>query len=263
MSEPVTLLIGLDRPEINELLPRISGPVLADEMLPEIRLIDGELLAEDRSAWNRYRVVRRTIFHGIFEDDLPAITSLALWGGPCLPNALGMLVARPRITNLAFAKRASRFADLARSYFTHGQTATFDSPTVIKWGEWHCGEGKELVNGEQRFEEPTLAEPYVAGDAVRVQVIGGRAWQIRLGGDDWKKSIHHSTAVLVPCNDELVEDTKRQMTQFGVELGASDYIVSADGSKHLLEFNHIPNVTVFPEIRAAYLDYCVEWAERR
>ena len=34
---------------------------------------------------------------------------------------------------------------------------------------------------------------------------------------------------------------------------AVDYMVGTDGTKHLLEVNHIPNVTVFPEIRQAYL----------
>jgi hypothetical protein len=41
---------------------------------------------------------------------------------------------------------------------------------------------------------------------------------------------------------------------------ATDYIIAADGTKHLLEVNHIPNVTVFPEIREAYLDWAAGWA---
>ena len=38
-----------------------------------------------------------------------------------------------------------------------------------------------------------------------------------------------------------------------------DYMIGDDGTRHLLEVNHIPNVTRFPEIRAAYLNYVVEW----
>jgi hypothetical protein len=41
---------------------------------------------------------------------------------------------------------------------------------------------------------------------------------------------------------------------------ANDYIVSEQGARHLLEVNHIPNVTRFPEIWEAYRDYAVQWA---
>ena len=38
-----------------------------------------------------------------------------------------------------------------------------------------------------------------------------------------------------------------------LEMLAVDYIVRPDGAKYLLEVNHIPNVTLFPELRATYL----------
>jgi hypothetical protein len=37
-------------------------------------------------------------------------------------------------------------------------------------------------------------------------------------------------------------------------------MVSSDDGWHLLEVNHVPNVTVFPEVREAYLDLVVRWA---
>lgn len=40
---------------------------------------------------------------------------------------------------------------------------------------------------------------------------------------------------------------------------AADYIVAPDGTPHLLELNHVPNVTQFAEIRTAYLDYAARW----
>jgi hypothetical protein len=53
----------------------------------------------------------------------------------------------------------------------------------------------------------------------------------------------------MPLDAELGEDTRRLDTYFGLEMLAVDYMVAADGTKHLLEGNHISNVTVFPEIR--------------
>ncbi|MDQ7033916.1 MAG: hypothetical protein Q9P01_03500 [Anaerolineae bacterium] len=89
--------------------------------------------------------------------------------------------------------------------------------------------------------------------------MGEQEWQIRFEGDDWRKSIHHTTAEIMTMDTALLEDTRRIATGFGLQIVANDYIVSPDGSRHLLEANHIPNVTRFPELRAAYLDYVVEW----
>lgn len=59
----------------------------------------------------------------------------------------------------------------------------------------------------------------------------------------------------------LVADTVRVAQGFGLEIAANDYIVTSDGQPHLLEVNHIPNVTRFPEIWKAYSDYVVEWID--
>lgn len=57
----------------------------------------------------------------------------------------------------------------------------------------------------------------------------------------------------------LVADTRNVANGFGLEIAANDYIVTADGQPHLLEVNHIPNVTRFAGIWDAYSEYVVEW----
>jgi hypothetical protein len=39
-----------------------------------------------------------------------------------------------------------------------------------------------------------------------------------------------------------------------------DYRVVPDAARYLLEVDHVPNVTVFAELREAYLDLVVRWA---
>jgi hypothetical protein len=39
-----------------------------------------------------------------------------------------------------------------------------------------------------------------------------------------------------------------------------DYMMAPDDSRYLLEVNHVPNVTAFPEVREAYLGLVVRWA---
>ena len=255
------LTIGLERAEVEELRSRVSAPLIAHEMLPKLQLRAGELFAL-RSDRYEFAPVAKVVFHGIFENDLPTLAALALWGGPCLPGAHGMLDCRPRIANLARVRRVSRFASLPRGYADDGTEFPVESETVAKWGEWHCGEGKERVTADMRVEEPTLFEPFLPGEAVRVQLIGDKAFQLRLGGSDWKKSIHGADTAFTDPDPELVADTRALADHFGLPVCATDYIVTPAGEKHLLELNHIPNVTQFAEMRAAYLDFAVAWCNQ-
>lgn len=260
MSERPTVLIGLDPPEVSGLKSRVSRPLIDFPMLPKVQLRAGELFVSRSGMGNWTGPVHKVVFHGIFEDDLPAITALALWGGPCLPSGRGLLDTRPRIANLARVRRVSRFTSLPRG-FAAGTAFTADGNMVAKWGEWHCGEGKERVIGERPTTEPTLFEPFVEGDAVRVTAIGKELFQIRLGGDDWKKSIHHSTAAFMPLDLRLADDVRAMRDHFDLAVCAADYIVAPDGTPHLLELNHVPNVTECPEVRAAYLDFAAAWID--
>jgi hypothetical protein len=141
-----------------------------------------------------------------------------------------------------------------------GTTVAADGPAVAKWGNWHCGEDKARFDDVWTATVPTLFETFIEGEAVRIALVGEHAWQVRMAGDGWLKSIHHPEAAFMPIDPELLEDTRRLADHFGLEIAGVDYIVAPDGSRYLLEVNHVPNVTVFPEVREAYLDLVVRWA---
>jgi len=227
--------------------------------LPRIVVRDGSLLVESDSFG--FTPVSRVVFHGIFEDDHDLIAGLALWGGPCLPAAQAMLDCRLKLACLVRALRFTRFGDPSRGFVSARTEYETNRQRVAKWGNWHCGENKELFDRSWRGQEAAIVEPFLDGTAVRVVVIGDRAWQIQLAGDTWLKSIHHDTAHLMPPDADLVADTRSVAAGFGLEIAANDYIVTPDGQPHLLEVNHIPNVTRFPEIWEAYAEFVVEWVK--
>ncbi|HEX4607478.1 MAG TPA: hypothetical protein VH092_04660 [Urbifossiella sp.] len=257
MSARPVALIGLDPPESDDIRRRVAARLLAYPMLPRVQLRAGELFLGRAGVWDG--PVGKVVYHGIFETDLPALAALALWGGPCLPSAHGLLDCRPRIPNLARCRRVSRFAGLPRGYTDPDTAFTPAGPSVAKWGEWHCGEGKERFDGEWVGTEPTLIEPFLEGEAVRVTVIGDRLWQVRMAGDGWKKSIHGTGAEIMPLDAELAADLRRLRDHFDLAVCAAEYIVTADGQRHLLELNHVPNVTSFPVIREEYLAFVANW----
>ncbi len=255
-------IVGLDEPEVAEIQSRIEFGigVVAHQALPKIIVKDGELLVESRRAGTIS--VSGIVFHAIYEDDLDFLAALALWGGACLPSPQGMMDLRLRLPGLVRALQHTQFGEPLRGYASAG--ATFDSTRemVAKWGNWHCGKNKERFQTTWTSEQPCIVEDFIPGDAVRIVLIGDRFWQIKLEGDSWLKSIHAANADFMAVDPELLADTQNIAKAFNLDLVANDYIVTAEGTKHLLEVNHIPNVTRFPEIWEVYRDYTVEWIDR-
>ncbi len=208
---------------------------------------------------NAFVPVGRVVYHAIFEDDFHFLTALALWGGECLPGAIGMMDLRLRLPGLVRARKVSRFGGLPRGYADRGTTVEAVGEWVAKWGNWHCGEDKARFRGTWTASEPTLFEDYLEGEAVRIVLVGERAWQVRMAGDGWLKSIHHPGASFMPVDRDLLDDSRALADHFGLATVGVDYIVASEGNRFLLEVNHVPNVTVFPEVREAYLDMVVAW----
>lgn len=253
-----TCIIGLDEPQNTAMRQRITGPLIVHETVPRIFVRDGELFVEASSGFSMLPVTK-VVFHGIFEDDHDLIAGLALWGGPCLPNARAMMDCRLKLPCLVRALQFTDFGNPPRGFASAGTDYPTDVERVAKWGNWHCGENKERFTKSWQSDETAIVERYLEGDAIRVVVIGDQHWQIKLEGDGWLKSIHHPTACFMPPDPRLVADTRKVANGFGLEIAANDYIVTPDGQPHLLEVNHIPNVTRFPEVWDAYAAYVADW----
>ncbi len=253
------LLIGFDAPEAAALTERLPYECVAHEMLPKIVVERGQLFVESpRSA--RYLKVSRVVFHGIFEHDLEFLAGLALWGGPCFPNPAAMMDCRLRLPCLVHALKYTRFGGPPRGFASPYSEYSAENESVAKWGNWHCGENKERFTGSWTAQEPTLFEPFIEGEAVRL-VIVGEPRQIRLTGTGWLKSVHGAGAEFMPADPELVADTRAIQRGLGLGIIANDYMISEAGP-YLLEVNHIPSVTCFPELWKDYLEVVTGWIAR-
>jgi hypothetical protein len=253
-------IVGLDPSEHEELQELLRIPLVIHDVIPKIVVQNNQLLVASNRRLGLLPV-HAVVFHGIFEDDFDFITGLALWGGPCLPHAAAMMDCRLKFPCLVRALRHSRFAQPARGYVSPHTEVVAEVEHVAKWGNWHCGENKTRFVGPWNPDQASIIEPFLEGQSVRVVMIGERFWQIRLEGSNWLKSIHDPQAELMAVDPELLDDTRALQSAFGLELIANDYIVTNSGSKHLLEVNHIPNVSRFPVIWEAYRDYVVQWVE--
>lgn len=253
-----TLVVGLDDTESQQIRERLDTPTLTHVVIPKIRVMDGELYAETGRG-TQMASISSVIYHGIYENDLDFITGLGFWGGACLPNPRGMMDLRLKLPGLLRALEHTRFGYRRGFVSAHTMIPAQETEHVAKWGNWHCGENKERFMDGWSGDEASIIEPFFDGEAVRIIIIGDKHWQIKLEGDSWLKSIHHDTADFMDVDPELLDDTRNIQKAFGLEIIANDYIVANDGNKYLLEVNHIPNVTRFPDLWNAYLEFVVRW----
>lgn len=149
-----------------------------------------------------------------------------------------------------------------RGFISEGAYVNTETELVAKWGNWHCGENKHKFTGSWESSENAVLEPYFEGEAVRILNIGGKSWQIKLEGGTWLKSIHPDNAGFMEIDPELLEDTLTLKEKIGMTVIANDYIVQKEGTKHLLEINHIPNITRFEEVRLHFLKTVVDWIHK-
>ncbi|CBN58906.1 MULTISPECIES: hypothetical protein [Kamptonema] len=256
-------IVGLEESEVAEFqsLLEFGIGVVAHQALPRIIVKDGQLFVESRKHAGMIEVTK-VVFHGIYENDLEFFAALGLWGGLCLPNPRGMMDLRLRLPGLVRVLQHTRFGSPLRGYAAPRAEFHTKNEKVAKWGNWHCGKNKERFKDVWQSDDPCLIEDFISGDAVRVVLIGDKHWQIKLEGETWLKSIHDQRADFMEIDPELLEDTQNVAKAFGLELIANDYIVNENETKHLLEVNHIPNVSRFPEIWSAYLDYATAWVNQ-
>ncbi|TFF37289.1 ATP-grasp domain-containing protein [Mucilaginibacter psychrotolerans] len=261
MEKKRVLIVGLEPADVQLIRQSVGFDylILHYDVLPKVQLVSGQLLAESTTVPGKFLLVDAVIFHGIYENDFDLITMLALWNGPCLPGARGMMDLRQRIPGLARALQVSRFTGIKRGMVINQDNYFSEKESVAKWGVWHCGEDKAKFTGDWASSETSVIEEFITGEAVRIMIIGDISWQIKLTGDTWLKSIHNEGSGQMDIDTELLADGKRIARHFGLEIVGIDYMVGSNGQKYLLEVNHIPNVTVFSFVNEAFIEFAKTW----
>lgn len=252
-------LVGIEMEEYQVIRSGYKGLIIWHQSIPKIVIKNGILFMEKENGIG-ILPVDKVVYYGIFDNDFDFITGLAVWNGACFPNAEAMMDCRLKIPCLVKAMKHSRF-DAPRGFVSAETEVTVDTDMVAKWGNWHCGENKHRFTGDWKSEMASTVEPYFEGEAVRIMVIGNQYWQIKLEGDTWLKSIHPDTACFMEIDQDLLDDTLHLMKTLKMSMIGNDYIVCKDGSKQLLEVNHIPNITRFEEVRSAYLETVMAWIQ--
>lgn len=250
-------LVGIEIDEYEMIKSNFDGHIIWHQALPKIVVKNGILFME-KAIGVGMLPVDKVVYYGIYENDFDFITGLALWNGSCFPNATAMMDCRLKIPCLIKALHYSSFGS-PRGFVSANTGINVEKDSVAKWGNWHCGENKHRFNGRWESDYPSTIEPYFEGEAVRIMIVGNHTWQIKLEGETWLKSIHPDSAHFMEIDQDLLNDTLTIMEKMKMDMIGNDYIICSDGSKQLLEVNHIPNITRFEEVKTAYLETVIQW----
>lgn len=144
MNKQRILIVGLEEGDVVKIKEGLGFEYLFihSDLVPRVKLIKGTLFVESTTIPDKFLKVDKVVFHGIYDNDFDFINLLALWNGPCLPNATGMMDLRKRIPGLGRALKVSTFNQLERGMVINQDSYVSSGDTVAKWGIWHCGEDK-------------------------------------------------------------------------------------------------------------------------
>ena len=250
--------IGLDEPLVESLRAALDARIVAYPSPPAVHARAGVLRVESARVQGKWLEPDGVLFYSYFDDAREARRTLALAATPTFPDVRATLPLDDRILALVAAVRAEGESPTPRGYLPAGVRVSLADERVIKWGDRHCGEGKERVRGDVCRDVGAIVEPFLAGRSERVLVVGDAVWQLRYESADWRKNVN-ATVREVAQDAALVARARRTAAALGLDVAGIDYIVGEDGRATLLEVNAYPGFDDVPAAADAFVGSAARW----
>jgi len=136
--------------------------------------------------------------------------------------------------------------------------------TVIKWGNSHCGENKQLfTTGNEPFEGTSMAgqcilsEPFIEGESHRILMVGEHSSQLVYESADWRKNVRGTITKLRIVDPDLETRTRRLLGVYGLALAGVDYVIGEKGTM-LLEVNAYPSLDEDADALEHFIELAVQ-----
>ena len=253
--------IGLE-PHVVDAIKQEVGHIVVHDVLPRAFSRGGQAFVESPSIWGKYLRPRGVLYYCYFENPGVVRKALALAETPTFPDVRKTLPHDDKALSLIAAIEADPGPSVPRGFVPADEEIPIpEGETLVgKWGEWHCGEGKERFQNVAKTPEPAVLEPFVHGESHRILIVGERAWQLHYESEDWRKNVG-STIKQVELDTELVARARKTSENLGLAVAGIDYIVNDDGAV-LLEVNAYPGLDHVDEAEREFARLAIEWARK-
>jgi hypothetical protein len=258
--------IGLEsdvQKEIERLVDDRTIKFLHHPVPPKIYTSEGVAYVAHPNIMDYYVPTDFVVWYSYFEDpELPKQTAtsrlsrmaLAMSNAMTFPNIKSALPFDDKMMALVLANAVGCYPSVNRGFFPPNQPITTGPNMVLKWGNLHCGEGKQLlVTGDEPLTsqfETVLAEPFVKGTSYRILLVGDYHCQLKYTSEDWRKNVGGKIEIC-PKVDFIMGARARDISDYyRLDVIGVDFVYPDDGgAPTLLEVNTYPSLEQDPSAK--------------
>lgn len=255
-------VIGLEHDVIAQLKDRCGKDVRFTiyEAPPRIYAHQGKAYLAHSNIMDHYITPDFVIWYGYFEDpDDPKQSAkirssrlaLAISNTPSYPDVRTTLPWDDKMLSVVMALNVEGISP-ARGLFPHSSgTAKRDiqrtPKTVLKWGNGHCGDGKQLLmTGDESvtasYGHDVLAEPFVEGRSYRILIVDNYLCQLEYESPDWRKNVQSTIKLSQGFDIEMASRAQEIADHCFLSVAGIDFVKPHDGFATLLEVNAYPSL---------------------
>ena len=203
--------IGLEDDVVAALRKRTTSHITAYQAVPKMYVHKGRIHIESDRAMDLYLTPKIVLWYGYYQDKHEQRMALALSEASLYPDIRKTLPWDDKMNAVLLMNEGQNIGYFPKNVRYLVRETLGDDPTVIKWGNDHCGEGKVRMPEdwiENQLETPPnvplYTEPYFQGESYRVLIVekAGNYGQeyvsiLKYESKDWRKNVGSTVTKLV------------------------------------------------------------------
>lgn len=258
--------IGLPEEWVAEIKERAGVRYIAhSEVVPNSVAVDGYVLLGSQQTIGRWLRPNIVLWYGYFPASRFARTAIAISNTPSFPDIRKTLPWDDKTMAVIMAQDADEPVD--RGLAQGPMQGPWSANTVLKWGDSHCGENKQLMpTGKEQLDERAgnsdiLSEPFIEGESHRILIVGYHMSQLVYESNDWRKNVNSTITLLSTVDPDLVERTLTIVRRYGLTVAGLDFVLG-EGRPTLLELNAYPSLDEDPVARETFIKMAVHEVQK-
>lgn len=247
--------IGLEDDVVAEIQKRSGHKILSFPTPPRIYAKEGKAYVIHPHIMDHYFAPDFVLWYGYFEDPSDpkrnaiirgSRLALAISNTPTFPEVRTTLPWDDKMLAVVLAITVDEISP-PRGLFPPPNPVQSTPNTVLKWGNSHCGEGKQLlVTGQEESQAcvgDVLAEPFVEGRSYRILIVDNYLCQLEYKSADWRKNVQSSIKTCETVNFNMALRAQEIASHYCLSVVGIDFVQADENEPPmLLEVNAYPSL---------------------
>lgn len=251
--------IGLEDDVVEEIAKQSGHKIQSFPQPPRIYAVNGKACVLHPHIMDHYFEPDFVLWYGYFEDiDDPkrndlirgSRLALAISNTPTFPDVRTTLPWDDKMLSVVLAVTVDESSPprglYPRSLFPANPRG-FTPNTVLKWGNGHCGDGKQLfVTGQEECGARSgdmLTEPFVEGRSYRILIVDQYLCQLEYESADWRKNVKGTVRLCETVNFNMALRAQEIAGHYCLSVAGIDFVQADENEPPmLLEVNAYPSL---------------------